>query len=210
MKLFCASHGIVSRGTRQDRGQGAVIGSIRTGSFLQKGGWSISATASTGKISRIRRVGGYRPTLDEASVKLLSMVLLPADGLPTRPIRGSRGMVLRRKTQRQFRKRNQACIDKTGSSLQAEAMKTKSCSLGQTWQDHGLLTAQRRKSLEGHRRRWWGRFRWRGPKSFRGSEVLLERGFDASIPVGVQQPAARASHATVDSTRSFRGSRRSS
>lgn len=33
------------------------------------------------------------PTLEEASVKLLSVVLLPAEGLPTRPMRGSRGMV---------------------------------------------------------------------------------------------------------------------
>ena len=32
------------------------------------------------------------PTLEEASVRLLSMVLLPLDGLPTRPISGSRGM----------------------------------------------------------------------------------------------------------------------
>jgi hypothetical protein len=30
--------------------------------------------------------------LDDASVRLLSVVLLPADGLPTRPMSGSRGM----------------------------------------------------------------------------------------------------------------------
>ena len=34
------------------------------------------------------------PTLELASVKLLSVVDLPDDGLPTRPIRGSRGMTL--------------------------------------------------------------------------------------------------------------------
>lgn len=34
----------------------------------------------------------YVPTLEEASVKLFRVVLLPADGLPTSPMRGSRGM----------------------------------------------------------------------------------------------------------------------
>lgn len=37
--------------------------------------------------------GQNPPTLEVASVKLLSVVLLPADGLPTRPIRGSRGIL---------------------------------------------------------------------------------------------------------------------
>ena len=32
------------------------------------------------------------PTFDEASVRELSVVLFPDEGLPTRPIRGSRGM----------------------------------------------------------------------------------------------------------------------
>ena len=32
------------------------------------------------------------PTLDEASVKLLSIVLFPLEGLPTRPINVSRGI----------------------------------------------------------------------------------------------------------------------
>ena len=36
---------------------------------------------------------GCLPTLDVASVKLLSVVLFPDEGLPTRPINGSRGMV---------------------------------------------------------------------------------------------------------------------
>jgi hypothetical protein len=36
---------------------------------------------------------GYLPTLDVASVKLLSVVLFPDEGLPTRPIKGSRGIV---------------------------------------------------------------------------------------------------------------------
>lgn len=35
----------------------------------------------------------YPPTLDEASVSELSVVLLPADGLPTIPISGSRGIL---------------------------------------------------------------------------------------------------------------------
>lgn len=34
------------------------------------------------------------PTLDVASVKLFSVVLLPAEGLPTRPINGSLGILL--------------------------------------------------------------------------------------------------------------------
>ena len=32
----------------------------------------------------------YTPTLEEASVRLFRVVLLPADGFPTRPMRGSR------------------------------------------------------------------------------------------------------------------------
>lgn len=39
------------------------------------------------------RVRSYRPTLEEASVRLFSVVLLPAEGLPTSPMRGSRGML---------------------------------------------------------------------------------------------------------------------
>ena len=35
---------------------------------------------------------GYAPTLDEASVSELRVLDLPALGLPTRPIRGSRGI----------------------------------------------------------------------------------------------------------------------
>lgn len=34
----------------------------------------------------------YVPTFDVASVRLLSVVLFPEEGLPTRPIRGSRGI----------------------------------------------------------------------------------------------------------------------
>lgn len=33
------------------------------------------------------------PTLDVASVKLFNVVLLPLEGLPTSPIKGSRGIV---------------------------------------------------------------------------------------------------------------------
>jgi hypothetical protein len=36
----------------------------------------------------------HPPTLELASVRLLSVVLLPLEGLPTRPIRGSRGIVM--------------------------------------------------------------------------------------------------------------------
>lgn len=35
----------------------------------------------------------YPPTLDVASVSELSVVLLPAEGLPTMPISGSRGIL---------------------------------------------------------------------------------------------------------------------
>jgi hypothetical protein len=37
----------------------------------------------------------HQPTLELASVKLFNVVLLPLDGLPTNPIKGSRGMVER-------------------------------------------------------------------------------------------------------------------
>lgn len=36
--------------------------------------------------------GIYVPTLEVASVRLLSVVLFPEEGLPTRPMRGSRGI----------------------------------------------------------------------------------------------------------------------
>jgi hypothetical protein len=39
-------------------------------------------------------VGLYPPTLEEASVRLLRVELLPAEGFPTKPIRGSRGIVV--------------------------------------------------------------------------------------------------------------------
>lgn len=35
----------------------------------------------------------HQPTFEVASVKLFSVVLLPEDGLPTKPIKGSRGML---------------------------------------------------------------------------------------------------------------------
>lgn len=44
---------------------------------------------------RLLGQGLYPPTLEEASVRLLSVELFPADGLPTRPISGSRGMMTR-------------------------------------------------------------------------------------------------------------------
>ena len=43
--------------------------------------------------SEKRGSGFHRPTLELASVKLFSVVLLPLDGLPTNPIKGSRGIV---------------------------------------------------------------------------------------------------------------------
>jgi len=39
----------------------------------------------------------HQPTLELASVKLFNVVLLPLEGLPTNPIRGSRGIVVRRR-----------------------------------------------------------------------------------------------------------------
>ncbi len=35
----------------------------------------------------------HQPTFEVASVKLLSVVLLPLEGLPTRPINGSLGIL---------------------------------------------------------------------------------------------------------------------
>jgi hypothetical protein len=37
--------------------------------------------------------GSYQPTFDEASVKLLRVVDLPDEGFPTKPIKGSRGIL---------------------------------------------------------------------------------------------------------------------
>ena len=45
-------------------------------------------------LSGIREVGA--PTLARLSVRLLRVVDLPEDGLPTRAMRGSRGMVMDR------------------------------------------------------------------------------------------------------------------
>lgn len=38
-------------------------------------------------------VEAHKPTLDVASVKLFNVVLLPLEGLPTSPIKGSRGIL---------------------------------------------------------------------------------------------------------------------
>lgn len=53
-----------------------------------------------GLVSASSRIGDgahlvYPPTLEVASVKLLSVELLPDEGLPTRPIRGSLPMINR-------------------------------------------------------------------------------------------------------------------
>jgi hypothetical protein len=45
------------------------------------------------KFYQWRGCGFNPPTLDVASVKLFKVVLLPLEGLPTRPIKGSRGIV---------------------------------------------------------------------------------------------------------------------
>jgi len=58
-------------------------------SFLREVTWSLVS-------SRAWRRGGallHTPTLELASVKLFNVVLLPLDGLPTNPIKGSRGIV---------------------------------------------------------------------------------------------------------------------
>lgn len=39
--------------------------------------------------------GVYQPTFEDASVKLFNVVDLPEEGFPTRPIRGSRGIILK-------------------------------------------------------------------------------------------------------------------
>lgn len=36
----------------------------------------------------------YAPTFEEASVKLFKVVLLPDEGLPTKPIKGSRPILV--------------------------------------------------------------------------------------------------------------------
>lgn len=60
---------------------------FRTESFLSRRKYQRLAAQEA------RSDTGYRPTLEEASVRLLRVVLFPAEGLPTRPINGSRGMV---------------------------------------------------------------------------------------------------------------------
>lgn len=41
--------------------------------------------------------GVYQPTFDDASVRLFNVVDLPEEGFPTRPIRGSRGIIPKKK-----------------------------------------------------------------------------------------------------------------
>lgn len=62
--------------------QEAVSASWRLSLGLRWGGMSV-------------RDGFYPPTLEVASVSELSVLDLPALGFPTRPIRGSRGMLIR-------------------------------------------------------------------------------------------------------------------
>lgn len=61
----------------------------RTGSFLRRSYISGSNLPSRS----FGHVGMYQPTFDVASVSELRVLDLPALGLPTRPIRGSRGMM---------------------------------------------------------------------------------------------------------------------
>jgi len=66
--------------------------------FRKKGGReAYGKLPRRGYISGLARLGVlagfcYGPTLDDASVKLFSVLDLPALGLPTSPIRGSRGI----------------------------------------------------------------------------------------------------------------------
>lgn len=62
---------------------------VHTDSFL------LFATRHISVVARLDWLAGdlNPPTLDVASVKLLRVVLLPAEGLPTRPTNGSRGIV---------------------------------------------------------------------------------------------------------------------
>lgn len=54
----------------------------------------------------------YPPTLEEASVSELSVLDLPALGLPTRPIKGSRGILVRFYLQRLEECRSKGRIQK--------------------------------------------------------------------------------------------------
>lgn len=64
-----------------------------TGSCLSKDceSWALSMRGRGSR--RIEDKEVYSPTLEVASVKLFNVVLFPDEGLPTRPMRGSRGMV---------------------------------------------------------------------------------------------------------------------
>lgn len=80
-------------------------GGGRTGSFLRGEPYQLDvALARLPPFSRARPAGregarhgglgmGYPPTLEVASVSELSVLDLPALGFPTRPMRGSRGML---------------------------------------------------------------------------------------------------------------------
>jgi hypothetical protein len=59
-----------------------------TGSVLEKGVSSNFEAAQRGA-----ECANYPPTLEVASVRLFRVVLFPDEGLPTRPMSGSRGMI---------------------------------------------------------------------------------------------------------------------
>jgi hypothetical protein len=64
------------------------VGSCLTGNFLWAMSFKVLMWGCVGARLRI-----YLPTLDEASVRLFKVVLLPDDGFPTSPIKGSRPML---------------------------------------------------------------------------------------------------------------------
>jgi hypothetical protein len=59
--------------------------------FLREVAWKMSVSMRGSSEGQRRRF--YPPTLEVASVKLFNVVLLPDEGLPTRPMRGSRGIL---------------------------------------------------------------------------------------------------------------------
>jgi hypothetical protein len=69
----------------------------RTGSFLRRSPYQQPGGPRYGPRFRgtQKMAWFYPPTLEEASVSELSVLDLPALGLPTRPINGSRGILVR-------------------------------------------------------------------------------------------------------------------
>lgn len=72
------------RGNSLHRRRGLHEGDIRKVAYVK--------VAISAELRQLWLGSLYQPTLEEASVKLLSVELFPAEGFPTRPISGSRGM----------------------------------------------------------------------------------------------------------------------